>query len=58
MESGFDLKAMPVILLGGGARLVMRNVSQNFGLCRAIPLLDARVNAEGFERLLGQIQSR
>lgn len=58
MESGFDLKAMPVVLLGGGARLVMRNTDPTFALCRAIPLLDARINAEGFERLLGQIQSR
>ncbi|MEG0648664.1 MAG: ParM/StbA family protein [Oscillospiraceae bacterium] len=91
MESGFDLKAMPVILLGGGAKLITRHISHTslspFGsisnaaafdtanalqgspgalaagrdraaLCRAIPLLDARINAEGFERLLGQIQSR
>lgn len=54
MESGFDLKAIPVVMLGGGAAVVKGNVSPQDGLCRVFALLDDRVNAEGFERILGQ----
>lgn len=54
MESGFDLKAIPVVMLGGGASVVKGNVSPQDGLCRVFALTDDRVNAEGFERILGQ----
>ena len=54
MESGFDLKAVPVVMLGGGASVVKGNVSPQDGLCRGFALTDDRVNAEGFERILGQ----
>ena len=54
MESGFDLKAVPVVMLGGGASVVKGNVSPQDGLCRVFALTDDRVNAEGFERILGQ----
>ena len=37
MESGFDLKAIPVIMLGGGAAVVKGNVSEQDGLCRLLP---------------------
>lgn len=53
MESGFDLKAIPVVMLGGGASVVKGNVSPQDGLCRVFALTDDRVNAEGFERILG-----
>ena len=55
MESGFDLKAVPVVMLGGGAAVIKRSVGLQDGLCRAFYLLDGKVNAEGFERILGQI---
>lgn len=55
MEAGFDLKAMPVVMLGGGAAMVKRSVTPQDSLCRAIALPDDRVNAEGYERILGQI---
>ena len=55
MEAGFDLKAIPVVMLGGGAAVVKRNVSEQDGLCRVFALLDDRVNAEGFERILGRL---
>lgn len=58
MESGFDLKAIPVVMLGGGAAVVKRNVTPKDGLCRVFALLDDKVNAEGFERILGQVSSR
>ena len=54
MESGFYLKAVPVVMLGGGASVVKGNVSPQDGLCRVFALTDDRVNAEGFERILGQ----
>lgn len=54
MESEFDLKAIPVVMLGGGASVVKGNVSPQDGLCRVFALTDDRVNAEGFERILGQ----
>ena len=56
MEAGFDLHAMPLVMLGGGACIVNRHVSPKDGLCRVIPLLDDRVNAIGFERTLGRVQ--
>lgn len=58
MESGFDLKAIPVVMLGGGAAVVKRNISEQDALCRVFALLDDKVNAEGFERILGQVSSR
>ena len=85
MEAGFDLKAIPVVMLGGGAAVVKGNVapsglsapasislretasglesSTNFqrsdpnSLCRVFALLDDRVNAEGFERIFGQLKT-
>ena len=54
MEAGFDLKAIPVVMLGGGASVVKGNVSEQDSLCRVFALIDDKVNAEGFERILGQ----
>ena len=55
METGFDLGAMPVVMLGGGAAIVKRQIQPKDALCRPLYLLDDKVNAEGFERLLGQM---
>ena len=54
--NGFSrhLKAIPVVMLGGGAAVVKGNVSEQDGLCQVFALIDDRVNAEGFERILGQ----
>ena len=57
MKLGFDLKAIPVIMLGGGAAVVKGNVSEQDGLCRTFALIDDRVNAEGFERILEQLKT-
>ena len=46
MESGFDLKAIPVVMLGGGASVVKGNVSEQDSLCRVFALIDDKVNAE------------
>ena len=55
MEAGFDLKTMPVVMVGGGAAVVKRQLRPADGLCRAFTLADDKVNAEGFERLAGQM---
>lgn len=55
MEAGFDLKVLPVILMGGGAAVVTRNVREQDRLCRVFTLADARANAEGYERIMGQV---
>ena len=55
MEAGFDLKTLPVVMLGGGAEVVKRQLRPADGLCRAFALTNDKVNAEGFERLVGQM---
>ena len=55
MEAGFDLKALPVVILGGGAGVASRNLWESDRLCRVIPLPDSRINAAGFERLAQQM---
>ena len=39
MEAGFDLHAIPAVLLGGGASVVSRHLSPKDGLCKTIFLL-------------------
>ena len=36
----------------------MRNVNERDGLCRAFLIGDDKVNAEGYERILGQMSGR
>ena len=55
MEAGFDLKALPVVILGGGAGVAARNLRESDRLCRVISLTDSRINAAGFERLAQQM---
>ena len=54
MEAGFDLKAVPAVMLGGGASVIQRGIRPQDGLRRVFTLLDDKINAEGFERILGQ----
>ena len=55
MEAGFDLKAVPAVMLGSGASVIQRGIRPQDGLRRVFTLLDDKVNAEGFERILGQL---
>ena len=55
MEAGFDLKAIPSIVMGGGAAIFKRHVTPQDGLCRQIFLTDVHANAAGYERLAGQM---
>ena len=58
MEAGFDLHAIPAVLLGGGASVVSRHLRPKDGLCKTIFLLDDKVNAVGFERALAAVSRR
>ena len=58
MEAGFDLHAIPAVLVGGGASVVSRHLGPKDGLCKTIFLLDDKVNAVGFERALAAVSHR
>ena len=58
MEAGFDLHAIPAVLLGGGASVVSRHLGPKDALCKTIFLLDDKVNAVGFERALAAVSRR
>ena len=58
MEAGFDLHAIPAVLLGGGASVVSRHLSPKDALCKTIFLLDDKVNAVVFERALAAVSRR
>ena len=58
MEAGFDLHAIPAVLLGGGASVVSRHLGPKDALCKTIFLLDDKVNAVGFERALTAVSRR
>lgn len=55
MEAGFDLKAIPSVIMGGGASILKRHVIPQDGLCRQIYLTDVHANASGYERIVGQM---
>ena len=38
MEAGFDLKAIPSVIMGGGASILKRHVTPQDGLCRQVYL--------------------
>ena len=57
-ECGFDPAAMPVIFMGGGAKLMKRYVTPLSGLFRPIILDDVSVNAKGFESLCAAVKGR
>ena len=55
LECGLDVKAMPVIFMGGGAALMKAHVAPSFGLCRPIIIDDVCMNAKGYEALVGRM---
>lgn len=57
-ECGLDYRAMPMILLGGGASLFKSHVPPASAPCRLFLLDDVTLNAKGFERLCGQMSGR
>ena len=55
LEAGFDYRALPVVMMGGGASVVSRHIRPTDGLCRTVTLLDDRVNAQGYERAVAAL---
>lgn len=55
MESGFDMQAIPSVIMGGGASIFKRHVKPRDGLCRQFYLTDVHDNASGYERIVGQM---
>lgn len=58
MEAGFDLHALPSVIMGGGASILKRQVTTHDGLCGPVYLTDIHANAAGFERIVGQIRAQ
>lgn len=54
-ECGFDIGAMPIVFIGGGAGLMKRHVTPQDGLCRIIVIDDVCANASGYERAARRI---
>ena len=50
-ECGLDYRAMPMVVLGGGASILARHVSPSAGLCGLFTLENDKRNAQGFQRL-------
>lgn len=57
-ENGLDPWAAPVLFLGGGAGLAKGCLTALSGLCRPILLDNVRLNAQGYERIVGQMWAR
>lgn len=57
-ESGFDVKAIPVVFMGGGAKLVERHLPSDSALCCSIFLDDVRANAIAYEELAKEMLLR
>ena len=57
-ECGMDYRAMPMVVLGGGASILARHVSPRAGLCGLFTLEDDKRNAQGFQRLCEQMSGR
>lgn len=57
-ENGMDTRATPILFLGGGAGLLKRHLTPTLGLCRPVLLDDVRLNAQGFERIVGRLLER
>lgn len=53
LENGFDIKAVPVIFLGGGA-LFMKRFANHKAFCSAEFITDIHANAKGFEAIAKQ----
>lgn len=57
-ECGMDYRAMPLILLGGGASLFKRHAPPSVAPYRLFLLDDDKLNAKGFARLCARLSER
>ena len=57
-ECGMDYRAMPMVVLGGGASILARHVSPRASLCGLFTLENDKRNAQGFQRLCERMSGR
>ena len=48
-ESGFDLRAVPTVFMGGGSTILKRHVTAQDAICRLVFIEDVHANATGYE---------
>ena len=57
-ESGFDLRAVPTVFMGGGSAILKRHVTTQDAICRPVFIEDVHANATGYERIVQQMWAR
>ena len=57
-ESGFDLRAVPTVFMGGGSTILKRHVTAQDAICRLVFIEDVHANATGYERIVEQMWAR
>ena len=57
-ESGFDLRAVPSVFMGGGSAILKRNVTAQDAICRPVFIEDVHANAAGYERIVEQMWAK
>ena len=57
-ESGFDLRAVPTVFMGGGSAILKRHVTAQDAICRPVFIEDVHANATGYERIVEQMWTR
>ena len=57
-ESGFDLRAVPSVFMGGGSAILKRHVTAQDAICRPVFIEDVHANATGYERIVEQMWAR
>ena len=57
-ESGFDLRAVPTVFMGGGSTILKRHVTAQDAICRLVFIEDVHANATGYERIVEQMWTR
>ncbi len=53
-EYGIDYRAMPMVVLGGGASILTHHVSPRAGLCGLFTMEDDKRNAQGFSACVSE----
>ena len=57
-ESGFDLRAVPSVFMGGGSAILKRHVTAQDAICRPVFIEDVHANAAGYERIVEQMWAK
>ena len=57
-ESGFDLRAVPTVFMGGGSVILKRHVTAQDAICRPVFIEDVHANAAGYERIVEQMWAK